>query len=78
MANSKYIAKELKNRIIGQPSITQKEIIRILKNKLNVYVSQSMAKRTKARVLDSHTFRFHWFYIALMHAKRDGWLVIVF
>lgn len=54
LANSEYIAKELRNRIIGQLKITQKETVRICKEKLNLYATQSMARRTKARVLDSH------------------------
>lgn len=49
-----FIANKLRGRIIGQLSITQKQLVKICLEHLKVYVSASLLSKARAKVLQDH------------------------
>lgn len=48
------ITNQFRDRIIGKPNITQKQLVKICLEQLKVYIKASIVRKAKANILEDH------------------------
>lgn len=71
MVTTDFIVNKLRDRIIGQPNITQTQLAKICLKHLKVYVSASMVRKAKTKVLEDHYSQYKVEYISLQDYTEE-------